>query len=295
MHAASPLLSMAMRSCSVIASFFDTASLREPMLVTVSTRSASSYRQMQPKSIGRSDFEAADHDLEDAAQIVTLADRARDPVQQIEAAQLQLQLRLRGFAFLCGALARVDQRIECNADVRDLARTCDRRARVARAARPGSCDLRDRTDRSRDAPGRISRCGDRRADDHSDEQQRGERRSRAGAIAAAASTLAYAIQFVPLTGRNAQSRSRLSKPVARNVPSFCASIVAIAGVSLTSLPIHCSGATECAITMPGRATIPATTSLLSNVPNGCSCSQVDRHADGAHDAAVVAADRAARL
>ena len=151
MHAASPLLSMAMRSCSVIASFFVTASLREPMLVTVNMRSASSYRQMQPKSIGRSVFQAADHDLEDAAQIVTLADRASDPVQQVQAAQLQLQLRLRGFALLCCAFTRVDQRIECDADIRDLARTCDRRARVARTARPGSRDFRDRTDR-------VARC-----------------------------------------------------------------------------------------------------------------------------------------
>ncbi len=55
MHAASPLLSTAMRSFSVIASFFVTASLREPMLVTVNRLSASSYMQMQPKSMGRSD------------------------------------------------------------------------------------------------------------------------------------------------------------------------------------------------------------------------------------------------
>ncbi len=88
---------------------------------------------MQPKSIGRSVFEAADHDLEDAAQVVTLADRAGDPVQQIQAAQLELQLRLRGFAFLRGALARVDQRIECNADIRDLARTVEIAARASRA------------------------------------------------------------------------------------------------------------------------------------------------------------------
>src|SRR6185436_4820398 len=34
-------------------------------------------------------LQAADHDLEDAAQIVTLADRASDPMQQVEATQLQ--------------------------------------------------------------------------------------------------------------------------------------------------------------------------------------------------------------
>ena len=100
MHAASPLLSMAMRSCSVIASFFVTASLREPMLVTVSMRSVVVVQADAAEVDRQIRFEAADHDLEDAAQVMTLADRAGDPVQQVQAAQLQLQLRLGGFAFL---------------------------------------------------------------------------------------------------------------------------------------------------------------------------------------------------
>ncbi len=96
-------------------------------------------------------------------------------MQQVEAAQLELQLRLRGLALLCDAFARVDQRIECNADIRDFARTRDLRARIARAARSRTCDFRDRTDRSRDPPRRISRCGDGRCHDHGNDQQRYER------------------------------------------------------------------------------------------------------------------------
>jgi hypothetical protein len=37
------------------------------------------------------------------------------------------------------------------------------------------------------------------------------------------------------------------------------------------LPIHCSGAVECAITIPGLAMIPAMKCSVSTRPNGCSC------------------------
>ena len=96
-------------------------------------------------------FETADYDLEDAAQVVPLADRARDPVQQVQAVQLQLQSSLRS--------------VERNCDVGDLARAIDCGTGIACAAGPGSCDFGDRCDRSRDASGRIGRCRDRRSHD----------------------------------------------------------------------------------------------------------------------------------
>jgi hypothetical protein len=51
-------------------------------------------------------FEAAQHDLEDAAQILPLADGARDLVQQAEPFQLCLQFALREAAFARFAFQR---------------------------------------------------------------------------------------------------------------------------------------------------------------------------------------------
>ena len=111
---------MAMRSCSVIASLFATASLREPTLVTV-RHALCIVVQADAAEVDRQiRLQAADHDLEDAAQIVTLADRAGDPVQQVQAAQLELQLRLGGCAFLHRARERVDHPVECDGDIGHL-------------------------------------------------------------------------------------------------------------------------------------------------------------------------------
>ena len=247
---------------------------------------------MQPKSIGRSDFEAADHDLEDAAQIVTLADRARDPVQQVQAAQLQLQLRLRGLALLRDAFARVDQRIECNADIRDLARTRD----LPRAHRESRSPWRARPPRSHRS---VARCA---------APHKPPRRWSRPTIKAMSNNVTSARERAGAIGRRgidapirdpvrAAHRPECPEPIAlveaRSRAMFLRSAPAslqLAGTSLTSLPIHCSRIDRVRDHDAGARDDSSDDVFAFEGAEGLQIAQLDRHADGADDAAVIAAD-----
>ena len=98
-----------------------------------------------------------------------LADRARDPVQQVQAINCNC-------SFCSSSLCSVER----SRDVCDFARSIDCCASLARAAGFSACNFRNCSDRSRDASGRVRRCRDRRSHDHSDEQQRGHSTSARG-------------------------------------------------------------------------------------------------------------------
>ena len=74
-----------MMLCSARFSVGSNARLATPTVLTVSVDVALSYRHMQPKSMGRSSSTLAQHHLEDARQVVTVADGRGDVLQQMQA------------------------------------------------------------------------------------------------------------------------------------------------------------------------------------------------------------------
>ena len=89
-------------------SFAARAALFGPMLATISARAAASVEADAAEVDRQVVLQAAQDDVEDAVQVLSLADRTGRPLQQIEPRELRLQLRLRlaALAALCPGCAR---------------------------------------------------------------------------------------------------------------------------------------------------------------------------------------------